>query len=126
MRWIQQTVRADAIRTHARFQRRAAVDDRRLAQMAEAGRACCNAAFCPHRYEPVEAWEGAIDDEAPSLYVLAGHHRIALARIGDVADPEARVATGAAVAWADRSAARSNARTLPYSPIEEAAIYREM
>lgn len=125
MEWQSEPVRVADVQTDARFQRRAGVDRARLGQMEAAGRACCGAPCCPHLYEPIEVWQSN-EPGGSSLFLLAGHHRLALAELGEVVYLEARVAVGASAEWAIQHAARSNARVRPYAPMEEARIYREM
>lgn len=104
-----------------RFQRREAVDEERLLALEEAGRQHCGMSFCLHRYEPLELWQ----DPEGRLWVLAGHHRHQLALRAQVRFVDARAMSGPeaeAVAYA----ARSNARTKPYAPLEEAGIFRDL
>ena len=61
---------------HADFQPRSGLSQNALDAMREAGREAGNeAGFSIQLYDPIHVWE-----TDGRLYVLAGHHRVALAR----------------------------------------------
>lgn len=105
---------------HADFQPRSGLSQNALDAMREAGREAGNeAGFSIQLYDPIHVWE-----TDGRLYVLAGHHRVALARAAGVEGLSAFVHRGIERAEAVTIAQRSNLSSRPMTPLEEARVYR--
>ena len=76
--------------------------------------------WAPEIYDPIHVWEGSDD----RVYVLEGFHRLALAVACEVPEVSVVYHVGIDEAEAIALADRSNMKTRPMDPVEEASVYR--
>lgn len=118
-------VRVADVRMDARFQPRnatgALVNEAEVVRMREGGRTRGHASgWAPDLYDPIRIWESPEGD----LFVVEGFHRLALAQGAGVEEFDANVHSGISLEEAQALARRSNLKTRPMDPIEEADVYR--
>lgn len=136
MQIMTETVLVSQVVADPRFQPRAGVPAAEVKRMAQAGkRNGYPSGWDPTLYDPIQVWDpqdqqaavaaGTYGRKAVPLYVFAGFHRLALAQLCGVTEFAAQVYFDCTEAEIVSLAARSNTKTRPMDPVEEARVYRQ-